>query len=50
MGLQKGKVRFTPLIEFPNLIEPGVHRPKDQSWMALRPLARVMAQPSHPKP
>ena len=50
VGLQKGKVRFTPLIEFPNLIEPGVHRPKDQSWMALRPLARVMAQPSHPKP
>ncbi len=50
VGLQKGKVRFTPLIDFPNLIEPGVHRPKDQSWMALRPLARVMAQPSHPKP
>ncbi len=50
VGLQKGKVRFTPMVEFPNLIEPGVHRPKDQSWMALRPLARVMAQSGPPKP
>jgi 6-phosphofructokinase 1 len=45
VGLQKGKIRFTPLTDFPNLVEPDVHRPKDQSWMALRPLARVMAQP-----
>ena len=43
IGLKKGKVRFTPLSEFPNLVEPGVHRPRDQGWMALRPLAEVMA-------
>jgi 6-phosphofructokinase 1 len=45
IGLQKGKVRFTPLSEFPALIEPGVHRPREQGWMALRPLAKVMARP-----
>jgi 6-phosphofructokinase 1 len=45
IGLQKGKVRFTPLSGFPDLIEPGVHRPLEQGWMALRPLARVMARP-----
>ena len=49
IGLQKGKIRFTPLSEFPELIEPGVHRPREQGWMALRPLARVMASPGSPK-
>jgi 6-phosphofructokinase 1 len=49
VGLQKGKVRFTPISEFPELVVPGVHRPKDQGWMALRPLARVMAQPVAPE-
>ncbi len=44
VGLQHGKVRFTPLAEFPSLVEPGVHRPLDQGWMALRPLAEVMAK------
>jgi 6-phosphofructokinase 1 len=45
VGLQRGKVRFTPLEKFPALVEPGVHRPLDQGWMALRPLAKVMANP-----
>ncbi len=45
IGLQKGKVQFTPLLEFPALVEAGVHRPREQGWMALRPLAQVMAQP-----
>ncbi len=49
IGLQKGKIRSTPLSEFPELIEPGVHRPHEQGWMALRPLARVMASPGSPK-
>ncbi len=42
IGLERGKVRFTPLAELPSLIEPGVHRPHRQTWMALRPLAQVM--------
>lgn len=48
IGLQKGKVRFTPLSEFPALIETGVHRPREQGWMALRPLAKVMARADPP--
>ncbi|MFC2177118.1 6-phosphofructokinase [Actinomycetota bacterium] len=45
IGLQKGKVRFTLLTDFPALIEAGVRRPREQGWMALRPLAKVMARP-----
>jgi 6-phosphofructokinase 1 len=45
IGLQHGKVQFTPLLEFPSLIEDGADRPREQGWMALRPLAKVMAQP-----
>jgi 6-phosphofructokinase 1 len=43
IGLQRGKVRFTPLSQFPDLIEPDVQRPRQQTWTALRPLAEVMA-------
>ena len=42
IGLQRGKVRFTPLARFPELIEPDAQRPREQTWMALRPLAGVM--------
>ena len=45
MGLQHGKIRFTPLEDFPNLIEEDVQRPKEQSWMSLLPLAKVMGRP-----
>ncbi len=48
LGLQHGKILFTSLDEFPNLIETDAHRPKDQSWMALMPLAKVMARPGVP--
>jgi 6-phosphofructokinase 1 len=43
VGLQRGKIRFTPLAEFPTLVEPDKHRPLEQGWMALRPVADVMA-------
>ncbi len=45
VGLQHGKIRFTPLAEFPKLVEPDVHRPTEQGWMALQPVADVMAAP-----
>jgi 6-phosphofructokinase 1 len=45
IGLQKGKVRFTALTEFPELIERDALRPREQPWMALRPLAQAMARP-----
>ena len=44
IGLRKGKPKFTPLERFHDLVEPGVHRPKEQGWLDLRPIARVMAQ------
>jgi 6-phosphofructokinase 1 len=45
MGLQHGRIQFTALDEFPNLIEPEAQRPREQSWMSLLPLAKVMARP-----
>jgi 6-phosphofructokinase 1 len=45
IGLEHGKIRFTRLDDFPELIEHDVQRPIEQSWMALRPLAKVMARP-----
>lgn len=47
IGLQAGKVRFTDLVVFPEMMADDARRPKDQRWMDLRPLARVMAQPDN---
>ncbi len=43
VGLQHGKICFTPLAEFPTLVQADVHRPREQGWMALQPVADVMA-------
>ncbi len=45
VGLHHGKVTFTPLSQLPELIEPDVRRPRQQGWLSLRQLAKVMAQP-----
>ncbi len=44
IGLQSRSVEFTPLDELPSLIEPTAHRPLRQEWMALRPVAQIMAR------
>ncbi len=44
IGLQHGKIRFTPLAAFPTLVQADTHRPRDQGWMALIPVAEVMAR------
>ncbi len=44
IGLQSRSVEFTPLDELPSLIEPTAHRPLLQEWMALRPVAQIMAR------
>ena len=50
VGIREGKVVYTPLDAFPELIEPRVQRPRARSWwMALRPLADTLAQ-AHPGP
>jgi 6-phosphofructokinase 1 len=46
IGLQKGKVRFTNLAEFDRMIEPDAHRPLEQTWMSLRPIAEIMSGPA----
>jgi 6-phosphofructokinase 1 len=46
VGLKGGRVRFTELAYLPDLTEDsGAHRPKEQPWLAIRPVAQVMAQP-----
>jgi len=45
MGLQHGRIEFTPLDSFPDMIEADAQRPIDQSWMSLMPLTAVMGRP-----
>ena len=42
IGFQSGRLQFTDLTSYPALVEPDVQRPREQRWMAQRPLARVM--------
>ncbi len=49
IGLKRGKPRLTRLAEFPDLMESDVHRPREQGWLDLRPIAKVMARPSFPE-
>ena len=45
IGLEAGELRFRSLEELPAMIDTPHQRPKDQWWMVLRPIARVLAQP-----
>jgi 6-phosphofructokinase 1 len=45
IGLERGQVHFTSLEDFPRLVEGEARRPKSQWWLALRPIARIMAKP-----
>ena len=45
IGLQGGRVEFTGLEDLPRLIEKGCRRPREQWWLELRPIARIMAKP-----
>lgn len=45
IGLREGQVVFDHLQDFPRMIDGDVQRPKNQWWMDVRPIARVMAQP-----
>jgi 6-phosphofructokinase 1 len=46
IGLQSGRVTLTGLEEFPRLVDRKRQRPREQWWMQLRPIARVLAQPA----
>ncbi len=45
IGLREGQVMFDHLQDFPRMIDGEFQRPKNQWWMDVRPIARVMAQP-----
>jgi 6-phosphofructokinase 1 len=45
IGLLEGSIRFTHLEEIPRMMNRKERRPRDQWWMSLRPIARVLAQP-----
>jgi 6-phosphofructokinase len=45
IGLLSGDIAFTPLYEISRLMDEQNQRPKEQWWMELRPIARLLAQP-----
>jgi 6-phosphofructokinase 1 len=45
VGLKGGKVRFTELAYLPDLVEADAQRPREQAWLAIRPVADIMARP-----
>jgi 6-phosphofructokinase 1 len=45
IGQVRGKIQFTDFLDVPRLLDIEHARPKKQWWMALRDIARVMAQP-----
>ena len=46
-GLVAGQVEFTPLEDFPGLLDPaGARRPAEQQWLSLRPIVDTMAADS----
>lgn len=44
IGLQGGQVRIHALEDLPRLMDETYSRPKEQWWLELRPIARIMAQ------
>jgi len=45
IGLQAGQVEFTALEDLPRIVDKEYGRPREQWWMDLRPIAKVLAQP-----
>ncbi|NUM43324.1 MAG: 6-phosphofructokinase [Anaerolineales bacterium] len=45
IGLQAGKVLFTPLDDLPRMVDKEHKRPRHQWWMDIRPIARALAHP-----
>lgn len=45
IGLLGSAMQFTNLEDIPRMMDRQERRPREQWWMALRPIARVLAQP-----
>ncbi len=45
IGLQAGSLKFHNLEDFMRMVDEKYQRPKDQWWLGMRPIARLLAQP-----
>ena len=45
VGLQGKEIKFHDLEDFPRMVEVEKQRPREQWWLSLREIARIMAQP-----
>ena len=45
IGIREGKLTLTPFDEMPRLMDVENHRPKEQWWRALAPIAQLLAAP-----
>lgn len=45
IGIREGKLTLTPFDEMPRLMDVENHRPKEQWWRALAPIAHLLAAP-----
>ncbi len=45
IGLQEGEIQFNRLEDLPRMADLVHERPKEEWWMELRPIARILAQP-----
>ncbi len=50
IGLQNGQIQFHDMRDFERMVESAYQRPREQWWLALRPIASLLAQhgPSQP--
>lgn len=46
IGRVEGKITFTSLADLPELMQPNAQRPKNQTWLDLREIARTLAEES----
>ena len=45
IGLNAGKMQFHPMEDFMRVIDTQYQRPKEQWWLELRSIAKLLAQP-----
>jgi 6-phosphofructokinase 1 len=46
IGLTGGKLQYHQFEDFPRVIDAEHQRPKDQWWLTMRPIAKLLAQPA----
>jgi 6-phosphofructokinase 1 len=46
IGLEAGRITFHSLEDFLRMVDESCQRPKNEWWMDIRPIARVLAQPA----